>query len=36
MIYETLKRQGRLDVFKKYREPKDRSRKAQPQELLGR
>jgi ferredoxin len=36
LIYENLKKQGRLDVFKKYREPKDGSKKAQPQELLSR
>jgi ferredoxin len=36
LIYEDLKRQGRLELFSKYREPQDRSRKAQPQELLSR
>lgn len=34
LIYENLKKQGRLESFTKYREPKDRSKKAQPQELL--
>lgn len=34
LIYENLKKQGRLELFTKYREPKDRSKKAQPQELL--
>jgi len=36
LIYESLKRQGRLGLYAKYRAPRDRSRKAQPQELLGR
>lgn len=34
LIYNNLKQQGRLSEFSKYREPKDRSRKAQPQEIL--
>lgn len=36
LIYESLKRQGRLGLYSKYRAPRDRSRKAQPQELLSR
>lgn len=36
LIYESLKRQGRLDLYSKYRAPRDRSTKAQPQELLNR
>jgi ferredoxin len=36
LIYENLKKQGRLELFTKYREPKDRSKKAQPQELMSR
>ncbi len=33
LIYNNLKKQGRLGAFKKFREPKDRSAKAKPQEL---
>jgi hypothetical protein len=36
LIYNNLKKQGRLELFIKYREPRDRSLKAQPQELLSR
>ena len=34
LIWKRLKEQGRLDLFKKFRPPRDRSYKAQPQELL--
>ena len=34
LIWERLKERGRLDLFKKFRPPRDRSYKAQPQELL--
>jgi len=33
LIYEALKRQGRLDLYKKFRPPRDWSYKAQPQEI---
>lgn len=36
LIYESLKKQGRLELYSKYRAPRDRSKKAQPQELLNR
>jgi ferredoxin len=36
LIYNNLKKQERLELFTKYREPRDRSFKAQPQELLSR
>lgn len=36
LIYNTLKKQGRIDLFKKFRSPKDRSPKAQPQEIVNR
>jgi hypothetical protein len=36
LIFNSLKRQNRLDVFRKYRPPKDRSAKARPQELASR
>ncbi len=36
LIYKNLKEQGRLDLYAKYRVPKDRSKKAQPQEVLDR
>lgn len=36
LIYQRLKGQNRLELFSKYREPRDRSRKAQPQEMLSR
>lgn len=34
LIYEALKRQGRLELFSKFRTPMDRSKKAQPQEVV--
>jgi ferredoxin len=34
LIYKSLKDQGRLETFSKYRQPRDRSRKSQPQEIL--
>lgn len=36
LIYNSLKKQGRLSAFKEYRKPKDRSTKARPQELATR
>jgi len=36
LIYNKLKEQGRLEIFSKYRQPRDRSKKSQPQEILSR
>lgn len=36
LIFNSLKRQGRLEALKSYRPPKDRSAKARPQELASR
>jgi len=36
LIYNALKKQGRLDLFAKFRPPMDRSKKAQPQEVVNR
>lgn len=36
LIYNKLKQQGRLGEFSKFREPRDRSKKAQPQDLVSR
>ena len=36
LIYNVLKQQGRLDVFMRYRPPRDRSKKSQPQEIVSR
>lgn len=36
LIYERLKKLGRLDKFRKYREPRDHELKAGPQELIWR
>jgi len=36
LIFNSLKKQGRLNAFRRYRQPKDRSAKARPQELSSR
>jgi len=36
LIYNALKQQGRLALFTKFRPPMDRSKKAQPQEVVSR
>jgi ferredoxin len=36
LIYNALKQQGRLDLFTTFRPPMDRSKKAQPQEVVNR
>jgi len=36
LIYNALKQQGRLELFSKFRPPMDRSKKAQPQEVVSR
>lgn len=36
LIYNALKQQRRLDLFTKFRPPMDRSKKAQPQEVVNR